>query len=92
LKTPKQKTSGLKCNNCGADLILIETTTTTIFNNLSPITKTIYHCSNTTCQEETNKRTAKRIELIEQRELMQENRKKASQELKDASLLNQASK
>lgn len=87
MKTPKQKKTILKCNNCGADLILVETTTTTIFNNLSPITKTTYRCSNASCQVETDRKTAKRIELIEQRELMQENRKKASQELANAAKL-----
>ncbi|MDO8639207.1 MAG: hypothetical protein Q7R43_06540 [Candidatus Daviesbacteria bacterium] len=52
-----------KCFDCGCELILMEETTATMGNNLYPITKSTYRCPNSDCQEESDKRTAKRVEL-----------------------------
>lgn len=52
-----------KCFDCGCELILMEETTATMGNNLYPITKSTYRCPNQECQEELDKRTAKRQEL-----------------------------
>ncbi|MFH0937154.1 MAG: hypothetical protein V1808_02590 [Candidatus Daviesbacteria bacterium] len=63
-----QKVSPHKCNDCGCDLILIEETTAIHGNNLYPITRSVYICSNKECQAEADKRTATRIALKKEQE------------------------
>lgn len=65
LKTKDIKSSKIshKCFDCGCELILMEETTATMGNNLYPITKSVYRCPNKSCQDESDKRTAKRVEI-----------------------------
>lgn len=65
-----------QCHDCGCALILVEVATFTVGNNPSPITKTTYRCPNKECQEESDKRAAKRLELRLEQEQARENRKK----------------
>lgn len=76
LNIPNRDLSPNKCIDCGSELILMEVTVHTSGNNPSPITKTTYRCSNDACQEECDKRTAKRIEIKREQDLARENRKK----------------
>lgn len=65
VKTKDTKSSKIshKCFDCGCELILMEETTAIMGNNLYPITKSTYKCPNKECQEESDKRTAKRVEI-----------------------------
>lgn len=64
----------LKCNQCGADLIVKKTTTSKNERSFSSMTLTIYLCSNKECQEEIDKRTAKRLELKNEQDLARQRR------------------
>ncbi len=64
----------LKCNQCGSDLILQETKTEKSERNFSSMTSTKYQCSNKECQDEIDKRTAKRIEIRREQELARQKR------------------
>lgn len=77
MNTPDENINPLKCHGCGRDLILVKTSSYTIDNNPSPITKTTYRCSDDVCQEESEKRAAKKLELKLEQDLARENRKKA---------------
>jgi len=80
-KTPKSCT--LKCDTCGADLVILEVVTMTMGNNLYPITKTIYKCTNNICQEEADLRNAKKAQVRKEQE---EARQKRMEDSKSASL------
>lgn len=71
-----------KCNDCGSDLILVEEVTMTLGNNLYPITKSTYKCSNQKCQDEADKRNAKRLELKNQQEQARKERIQENLKLK----------
>ncbi|MCL4367071.1 hypothetical protein M1563_02790 [Patescibacteria group bacterium] len=62
------------CAECGSELIFVEEITMTVGNALSPVTKTIYHCSNQTCQEESERKEAQRREFRLQQETLKQNR------------------
>lgn len=47
----------------------MEETTAIMGNNLYPITKTTYRCSNETCQKEADLRAAKKVELKKEQEV-----------------------
>lgn len=66
--------STLKCNQCGADLIVKKTTTSKNERSFSSMTVTVYLCSNKECQEEIDKRTAKRLELKNEQDLARQRR------------------
>lgn len=78
LKTTPQEKVLPKCCICGAELILIEEVSIATGNSLYPMTKTTYHCSDQQCQEETDRKVAKRLEAIRERELLKENRTKVN--------------
>lgn len=67
-----------KCCICGAELILIEEVSIATGNSLYPMTKTTYRCSDPQCQDETNKKVAKKLEAIKERELLKTNRTKVN--------------
>lgn len=69
-----------KCNDCGCDLILVEEVTMTLGNNLYPITKSTFKCSDKECQAEADKKAAKKLEL--KLELEQARAKRAQENLK----------
>lgn len=73
LNTNKES-SGLKCNQCGCDLILKKTKTQKTDSTFSNTTVSTYVCSNKVCQDEIDKRTAKRIELRNEQELARQRR------------------
>lgn len=52
----------------------MEVTVTKAGNNPSLITKTTYRCSNQECQDECDKRTAKKEEIRKEQELARQNR------------------
>lgn len=43
-------------------------------NSFSPVTTTIYRCSNRACQEEIDKKTAERKKRVEEQELAKQKR------------------
>lgn len=63
-----------KCNQCGSDLILKETKTEKSEKSFASTTVTTYLCSNKSCQEEIDKRTAKRIALKAEQDLARQKR------------------
>lgn len=65
-----------KCNQCGADLILKTTRTEKSERCFAAMTVTTYRCSNQICQDEIDKRTAKRLELKAQQDLARQERLK----------------
>ncbi|MDO8498385.1 MAG: hypothetical protein Q7S44_01220 [bacterium] len=62
------------CNQCGSKLILLETKVQKLEKSFSAMTTTIFRCSNKICQDEIDKRTAKRIELRNEQEIARQNR------------------
>lgn len=78
LNTSTQNRISLKCSNCGSELIFVEEVTVTIGNSLYPMTKTTYRCSNQVCQDETDRKVAKNLELKKEREQLKENRLKSN--------------
>lgn len=57
-----------KCNQCGSDLIVVESKTQKKETSFSSTTVITYRCSNKACQDEIDKRTAKRIALKNEQE------------------------
>jgi len=62
------------CNQCGCDLILKKTRTEKTERSFASITVNTYICSNKECQDEIDKKTAKRIELRNEQELARQRR------------------
>lgn len=86
MKSSDQKQKIHKCNDCGAILILVEEITMTLGNNLYPITKSIFKCSNNECQEEADKRAAKKLELKKELDDAREKRAQENLRLKAAKI------
>lgn len=63
LKKSSSKISSRNCSICGSSLILVEETTAIMGNNLYPITKTIFHCSNQNCQNAMDEKVAKNAQF-----------------------------
>lgn len=62
------------CNQCGSDLVLQKTTTLKSERSFAPMTQNSYRCSNKICQDEIDKKTAKRIELKNDQEKARQER------------------
>ncbi|MBI4097289.1 MAG: hypothetical protein HY428_02640 [Candidatus Levybacteria bacterium] len=65
-----------KCSKCQSDLILLNTETISIEHHRFPVIVTTYRCSNSECQEETDKKTAARLKNIRYQELARLQREK----------------
>ena len=65
--TYPQQTSQ-KCRDCGSFLILVDKKTEIEEGQHAPVTTSIYHCSNVTCQENIEKKTAIRVQAAEDQE------------------------
>lgn len=75
MKNPQKDTAPRRCNQCGADLILIKTVIEE--KDLpSPVTTLIYRCSNKECQEEIDKKSVAHIKRFKEQEKAQANRYK----------------
>lgn len=69
------KLSQNKCNQCGSPLYIVGKKIEKI-DNYSPITVTIYKCSNKDCQEDIDKKTLARIKDTSDQKEAKENRMK----------------
>lgn len=67
-------TTVLTCNQCGCDLVLQQTNVRKTEHSFSPTTVITYRCSNQACQDEIDKKTAKRIELKQEQDLARQRR------------------
>lgn len=56
------------CFQCGSPLILVSKVTEKMANSLFPQTTSTYRCSNSVCQEKTDRETANRIRLQKEKE------------------------
>lgn len=74
MKNTHTNLTHLKCNDCGSDLVIVEETTMTLGNNLYPITKTIYRCTNKECQDDSDQKNAKRAEVRHDQEMARQKR------------------
>lgn len=63
-----------RCNQCGAELVIQKITTQKNEHSFAATAVTKYQCSNKECQEEIDKRTAKRIEIRTEQELARQKR------------------
>ena len=74
-KNPQKDTAPRRCNQCGADLILVKK----IIEEKdlpSPVTALLYRCSNKSCQEEIDKKSVAHIKRFKEQEKAQANRYK----------------
>ena len=79
------KDSTKKCFQCGSPLIFVNKVTTKIEGVRYPQTTTVYRCSNAACQEETDKQTAKRLKLRDEK--IESDKVRAEKKLEDKKLL-----
>lgn len=70
-----QKTSRT-CHKCGNFLILIKETVEHEEGQYSPVTTSIFECSDKLCDKDTKKETVIRVKLHKKQELMKKNRMK----------------
>lgn len=70
----KSNSSIAKCNQCGCDLIIQTSRTEKSERSFASTTIITYRCSNQSCQDEIDKKTAKRIELKNEQELARQKR------------------
>ncbi len=77
----KQLTTN-KCQQCGSPLILVNRVTETLEGSKFPQTTTVYRCSNKECQEEIDKQTTKRLKLLKEKEVADQQKLDAKTEEK----------
>jgi hypothetical protein len=68
-----QKTS-LKCHECGSYLLLVGQEIETGVGQYSPVTTSIYNCSNPECQADFEKKTAQRMKIHKEQEVAKQKR------------------
>lgn len=73
MKQASLKTSNRKCNQCGSPLLIAGKKIEKI-DNYSPITVTIYKCSNKECQADIDKKTKARVNEAMAQKLAKESR------------------
>lgn len=56
------------CSECGSNLLLVEEKTEIVEDQLSPVTTSIFQCSDNKCKKEFDMRTALRMKLIKEQE------------------------
>lgn len=75
-----------KCNQCDSDLILVKEVVEVLEDYLTPITTTIYRCSDNKCQKNIEKKTSERIQLQLEQDTAKIERTKKKAEFKKMSL------
>lgn len=73
MKQASLKISDKKCNQCGSPLLIVGKKIEQI-DNYSPITVTIYRCSNKDCQSEIDKKTKARVKEAKAQKLAKDSR------------------
>lgn len=74
--------NSLKCNQCGSPLIVFKKKTQKIENYLSPITVTVYKCTNKQCQRDIDKKTALRKKVSKEQQSAKDERVRVKKETK----------
>lgn len=75
MKQASLKVSDKKCNQCGSPLLIVGKKIEQI-DNYSPVTVTMYKCSNKECQSDIDKKTKARVTEAKAQKLAKESRVK----------------
>ncbi len=73
MKQASLKVSDKKCNQCGSPLLIVGKKIEQI-DNYSPVTVTVYKCSNEKCQSDIDKKTRARVKEARAQKLAKESR------------------